>query len=349
MKEVLSSGDANFVGSAKSRDTWWDYFEQSLIKNVRVEAVRNLDHMPTLAGLTEATAKDLLEVQAKALAALQSHPHLKGEQLDFTQIGSLSQDQKDDLKAKGIILSRDKHYSTVVPLLTDAQRHVHHNDKFALMVNYPYEQFRFIANQKSGSIQEAVKLLQMAIERTKEAGCHFGMLGTKSWLCCNLANLGAFQLRMTLELKLENEEQYKALHKQLLTHVRDFMGGEVMEQIQFNAKTGELHVFSRFQLGAKASRHIKEVTDAAKVCVTEYRNFLKANPDVKAEDTFKEEMLKTIKGGNEGETITKEELEKVGDSLVKSGALVSNTLFQDFQDSNPEWNEGGIEFAKLPL
>ena len=106
------------------------------------------------------------------------------------------------------------------------------------MVNFSYEQFRFIANQPGGSIEDAIKQLQMGIERTKEAlkheGKQFAMLGTKSWMCCNLANLGAFQIRMTLSLKLANEEQYKALHKLLIVHKDEFMGGEVMEQIQFN-------------------------------------------------------------------------------------------------------------------
>ena len=79
------------------------------------------------------------------------------------------------------------------------------------MVNFPYEQFRFIVNQPGGSITEAIKLMQKAIENTKENGAKYAMLGTKSWLCCNIFNLGAFRINMTLHFKLSTEAQYKAL------------------------------------------------------------------------------------------------------------------------------------------
>ena len=169
--------------------------------------------MPTLAGLTQSSADKMLKIQAKVLEGLQAQAGTEGEQLNFSQIGKFNAEQKAALTAKGIILNRDKHYTTVVPILTDEQRYVLHNDKFALMVNFPYEQFRFIVNQPGGSIEEAVKLMQKGIEKSKEMGAKYGMLGTKSWLCCNLLNLGAFQIRMTLNLKLATEVQYKALQK----------------------------------------------------------------------------------------------------------------------------------------
>ena len=211
MQDILDGGATNYTGSVKNPGKRWDYFDQSLVKNVRVEAVRNMDQMPTLAGLTETSAAELVEIQAKVLEGLQAQPETAGEQLNFTQIAALSAEQKAALTAKGVILQKDKHYYTVVPKLTDEQRFVLHNDKFALMVNFPYEQFRFIVNQPGGSIEEAVRLMQKGIEKSKEMGAKYGMLATKSWLCCNLANLGGFQIRLTLNFKLSSAEHYKAL------------------------------------------------------------------------------------------------------------------------------------------
>ena len=192
MQDILDSGASNYVGSVKDASTRWAYFDQSLVKNVRVEAVRNLDQMPTLAGLTQESAQELTATQANAVQSLQGQPETQGEYLTFTQIAAMSAEQKAALTAKGIILNKDKHYSTVVPMLTDDERFILHNDKFALMANFPYEQFRFIVNQPGGSVEEAIKLMQKGIEKIKEGGVKFGMLGTKSWLCCNLANLGGF-------------------------------------------------------------------------------------------------------------------------------------------------------------
>ena len=118
MQNVLESGQTAYVGSAKDTNRW-DYFDQSLVKNIRVEAVRNIDQMPTLAGLNQASAKELLAIQAKILQGLQSHPFLKGVLMNYKQISALNADQKAELTAKGIIINKDKHYSTVVPLLTD--------------------------------------------------------------------------------------------------------------------------------------------------------------------------------------------------------------------------------------
>ena len=43
MQDILDSGSTNYVGTVKDAGRRWDYFDQSLVKNVRVEAVRNLD------------------------------------------------------------------------------------------------------------------------------------------------------------------------------------------------------------------------------------------------------------------------------------------------------------------
>ena len=56
--------------------------------------------------------------------------------------------------------------------------------------------------------------------------------------------------------------------------------------MQFDTKTGDLHVFSRFQLGRVAAKHIQHVTDAAKLCISEYKEFLakKEDPGLNLQD-----------------------------------------------------------------
>ena len=128
------------------------------------------------------------------------------------------------------------------------------------------------------------------------------------------------------------------------------MNGEVVVQTQFNTKTGDLHVFSRFQLGKTAAKHITSVTEAAKLCVTEYKEFLKKNPDLNEEAKVKGAMLKVLTqfGVNENAT-TKDGLVKAGDELVRQGFLVSNTLLRDYQDGHPDYTDGEIQFANLPF
>ena len=72
MQDILNSGKAEYIGCIKDAGNRWDYFEQSLVKNVRIEAVRNMDQMPTLAGLTQSSAKKLTAVQTKVLKGLQT-------------------------------------------------------------------------------------------------------------------------------------------------------------------------------------------------------------------------------------------------------------------------------------
>ena len=110
----------------------------------------------------------------------------------------MTKKQKDALRNKGIILARDKHYKTVVPRLDDSQRGVLYNDRFAVMINYPYEHFRYIVNWPGPSVRKAIELMQTGIECSKANGAQYCMLNTKSWLCSNLANLGGFQIKMTL-------------------------------------------------------------------------------------------------------------------------------------------------------
>ena len=70
MTDVLQSPEISFVGSLAEPSTRWFYWDQSMIKNVRVEVVRNLDDMPTLAGLTESSTAKLLDIQQKVFDGL---------------------------------------------------------------------------------------------------------------------------------------------------------------------------------------------------------------------------------------------------------------------------------------
>ena len=118
-----------------------------------------------------------------------------------------------------------------MPLLTDDQRYILHSDKFVLMVNFPYEQFRFIVNQPGGSIRNAVTLMQEAIAASEIHGAKFCMLDTGSPMCCDLANLGAFQIRLTLQINLAGE-QFSAFQQQLTAkYEQTFLGMEVTVQL----------------------------------------------------------------------------------------------------------------------
>ena len=190
-----------------------------MVTNVRIEAVRNVDKLPTLAGMDAQHLPALLKLQEEALQRLMDTPATKGKKMSFSEIVSMEKAAKDqlrkDMMAKGLDLltddgriKKDRHYSSVVQQVTDDQRLIHMNDdgSFMLMVNFPYEQFRFVVNNPSGSVTEAIRLMQTGIETVKGEGkVHFGMLSTKSWLCCNLNNLGGFQIRLTLSLP-ENED-----------------------------------------------------------------------------------------------------------------------------------------------
>ena len=83
MQEVVDNDVIKFVGSLNEPSSRWQYFDQTLIKNVRIEAVRNLDKLPTLAGLTKTSAKTLFETQKKIFNALNAAPEFKGK--TFTQ------------------------------------------------------------------------------------------------------------------------------------------------------------------------------------------------------------------------------------------------------------------------
>ena len=86
------------------------------------------------------------------------------------------------------------------------------------------------------------------------------------------------------------------------------------------------------------------------MCISEYKEILRKNPDEKAQ----EEALATMRQvltefGTDADTTTKEGLVNAGDELVKQGFLVSNKLLQDYQDSHPDYTDGEIKFDDLPM
>ena len=70
MQEILDSGSCDFTGTLKDGSKRWDYLDQSLAKSCRVNAIRNLEDIPTLAGLTAESAKKLFALQKKIIDGL---------------------------------------------------------------------------------------------------------------------------------------------------------------------------------------------------------------------------------------------------------------------------------------
>ena len=131
--------------------------------------------------------------------------------------------------------------------------------------------------------------------------------------------------------------------------MKRFMHGDTRVVMQFDTETSMFHVYSRCQLGKTASQHIQAVTEAAKICIAEYRAFLKKTPTLTVEEDTNAEMFQVlVQHGINKDATTKEGLIKGGDELVKQGYLVSNTLLQDYLDSHPEYKDGDeISLGKI--
>jgi hypothetical protein len=86
MQEILDGGACDFTGTLKDGSKRWDYLDQSLVKSCRVNAIRNLEDFPTLAGLTAESAKKLFALQKKIIAGLLEQNETKGEHLDFVRV-----------------------------------------------------------------------------------------------------------------------------------------------------------------------------------------------------------------------------------------------------------------------
>ena len=57
LDDVLHSEELDYVKSVRHPEKRWTYWDQSMVKNVRLEMIRNIDSMPTLAGLTESSKR----------------------------------------------------------------------------------------------------------------------------------------------------------------------------------------------------------------------------------------------------------------------------------------------------
>ena len=72
MQDILDSGACDYTGSMADPSKRWDCIDQSFVKSVRVTAIRNMDKMPTLAGLNKESAAKLAAIQAEVIEGLQA-------------------------------------------------------------------------------------------------------------------------------------------------------------------------------------------------------------------------------------------------------------------------------------
>ena len=259
---------------------------------------------------------------------------------------------RKDLMAKGLDLftddlriKKDKHYQAVVQHVSDDQRYIHMNDDGSLvtMVNFPYEQFRFVVNTPNGSVTEAIKTMQSGIETVKGNGkVTFGMLSTKSWLCCNLNNLGGFQIRLTLNMPEGAEldawfTEIQQLFMAKFTQSKLFLQRSKSNPCQF-------YINSVFQLGKKATQHILGVTAAAKECIGLY--ITKHMPAEKLA-SMQAEHSKKIMDVLQKELEGSGDLVGAGDSLVAMNLIAENSLLSDYQKQDPDYKAGPVDIEKV--
>ena len=160
----------------------------------------------------------------------------------------------------------------MVSEVSDKERFIHMNaaENLIVLVNYPYEQFRFIVNNYGGSVSDAIRQMQSGIEAVKGDGkVTFGMLSTKSWLCCNLDNLGGFKISMSINVP-EGPEAAEWWKEVRTLQVEKWQ----KDQLSFKREDVNgcrLTISSRFMLGRKASEHIARVTACAKECIGIYK------------------------------------------------------------------------------
>ena len=65
MQEILDSGACVYT---RAQGHEWNFVEQSFVSSVRVEAVRNVDKLPTLAAMSPQHLQTLSKLQKEALA-----------------------------------------------------------------------------------------------------------------------------------------------------------------------------------------------------------------------------------------------------------------------------------------
>ena len=187
----------------------------------------------------------------------------------------------------GLKITKDKYYSTVVKELSDEQRGILYNDNFALSLNFPYEQFIFAAREECGSFEKAIKRMQSGIEKSKKCGAAYSMLATKSWLCCNLENLGGFRAAITLKVYVFGDFAGRVLHKFIMENKNNF---SVPIQSKLDPKKREVTLFTACRLGKKATEHIRSLTELAKQVVDLIRDHVRKDNDINT-DSFEANMF----------------------------------------------------------
>ena len=110
------------------------------------------------------------------------------------------------------------------------------------------------------------------------------MLGTKSWLCCNIENLGGFRAAITLRLPLSGEWKVGQSLQKFINENRNSF--KVPIQSKIDKQKQEVMLFTACRLGKKASEHIQSLTQFAKQIIELYRDFYTASPEI---DTQKHE------------------------------------------------------------
>ena len=151
---------------------------------------------------------------------------------------------------------------------------------------------------------------------------------------CELANLGGFQIRLTLSLDFSTKGRSKEFCDSLVKKV-DAVIKEMQVQVHLTVDEprvddledvikSDLHIASSYQLGQTISNHVKFVTKCAKIVVDEYVEFLESYG---LSDIFEKHAMETFYGYMNGTKMKASELEITGDFLQKTErVLVANTL-----------------------
>ena len=146
--------------------------------------------------------------------------------LKYTHIRQMSEEAKADLVASGAYLNDEEQSKLVTPLLTDEDQFLYQctespDDKSRKLVqfNFGYEHFRFTIDQPGGSIKAAMAHLDDVVCGAEAALQKRGLKGfsRQTHGMCNLANLGGFQMKLTLAFEfpdtLKCEEFFAKLVK----------------------------------------------------------------------------------------------------------------------------------------
>ena len=187
-----------------------------MVSNIRIEVIRNIADMPTLAAMDASNLKKLREIQLGILRDekvmgngnngwLSEHESF----YKYSKIRDMSEEKKAALKKSGVQLNDDECYKMVVPLLDDDDSFMYENsyceeDRIRKLIqfNFGYEQFRFLVDQPGGSIKDAITNIASIVDSCEAQLLKRGLKGFASPTnsMCDLNNLGGFQIRLTLSL-----------------------------------------------------------------------------------------------------------------------------------------------------